>query len=1503
MRKFAGFIVMLLWVFQGFAQYNEQAPWMVSKVQKKQSNVKNQELSLDEISQRFNNYWKDKDFNAKGSGFKPYKRWEDYWKHATDANGYLPSSAEQWKAYENHIKFKSTTVQDESNWEPIGPNTLLNHKTSIANLGRVNVIVPDPNNENIYYVGTPAGGIWKSIDKGVSWDPLSDNLPQIGVSGIAIDPTNSSIIYIATGDDDNGDTLSAGVFKSVDGGENWIQTGLNPENTPGLMNDIYIHPNDSNILIVATSNGVYKTEDQGGNWSIILNGNINDIKLKPGEPNTIYAATSNKFYRSVDGGSSFQLIETGLPADSGRIVLEVSPANSNYVYVLSAATDFSFQGLYKSTDSGTSFTKTAEVNNIMESNQAWFDLALAVSDTDVNEVYVGCLNIWKSINGGDSFSRLNNWAVRNASFTHADIHYLRFFDGELFAGTDGGFYKSEDGGVTFQDYTQGMQISQFYKVSVAKYDASKIVGGTQDNGGMGLTNSEDWNNYHGGDGMDNAINPLDVDQYFGFSQLGGFLNVSNNAGLNNHGSYPGPEEGNWVTPLVVNNEGEVYAGYQSVYRFTGTSFGLVSSAFEAKIDVLTADDLNADNMYAGVNKKFYRSSDRGINFEETYAFEANINSIEVNSENNDIIYVLTSGFGTRGAFKSTDRGETFENITFNLPPDQPYFDVVHQGRNALNPIYVGTSLGVYKLDDSADEWQIFSAGLPNVPVRDLEISLEDAKLVVATYGRGIWRSNITTEIPEVELKLVAINSPTIDYVNCEKGFSLEVEVENQGITSIESVDIIYEIDGVEAVFEWTGMIDVDAVQVISVDNLIAEYGIHELEVTINTPNDSYADNNSLKSHFLINKAGIPNKVNDFEEEKELITYNDSKPAESIWERGVPAGTLLNTAGSGNNVYGTNLDGVHADFTKGYIYSECYDLSTTISPKFEFKMAYDLEENWDIIYVEYSIDNGGNWQVLGSSSDPNWYNSDRTNTSSGNSNDCQNCPGAQWTGTNTTLTQYTYDLTSLASETEIVFRFVFHSDPFEHQEGVVIDDFVISRELIDDEDDDDDGILDVDDNCPVHPNADQSDLDEDGIGDECDEDRDGDGILNVDDNCPSISNEDQADLDEDGIGDVCDDDNDGDGILDVDDNCPLLANEDQADLDEDGIGDVCDDDKDGDGILDVDDNCPAVSNADQADQDNDSIGDVCDEDIDGDGIIDVEDNCPTLANTDQADLDQDGIGDVCDEDMDGDGILNTQDTCNNTPLDEEIDETGCTLFTLPTDNFRLEIQGETCRSSDDGTVVLTAMENLNYTATLTGLNRSDANEFTENTGFENLISGTYEICITVENQRSYKSCFDVVISEPEDLSVFSKVDAKSKTMEINMKGGVNYEVNLNGKSIRTEEPQLSLGLRPGRNELKVSTDVLCQGVYEETIIIPFDGAVLYPNPVKRGELLYLTTADIEHSELEITVYTESGSKLISGIFNNPAEKRVEIDVKYLPLGVYFLYVEAGEVQKSYTFIIE
>lgn len=265
------------------------------------------------------------------------------------------------------------------------------------------------------------------------------------------------------------------------------------------------------------------------------------------------------------------------------------------------------------------------------------------------------------------------------------------------------------------------------------------------------------------------------------------------------------------------------------------------------------------------------------------------------------------------------------------------------------------------------------------------------------------------------------------------------------------------------------------------------------------------------------------------------------------------------------------------------------------------------------------------------------------------------------------------------------RFLYFGDGSSGSAGEAYwDYFAINTPIPDQADTDNDGILDVNDNCPLVSNADQADNDNDGIGDACDTDDDNDGVLDVSDNCPFISNTDQEDNDNDGLGDACDTDNDNDGVLDIVDNCPMTANSDQKDTDGDGIGDACDTDLDGDGVTNAADNCAYAANALQEDNDADGIGDACDADDDDDGVLDETDNCPMTANADQADFDQDHIGDSCDIDIDGDGVENAIDNCVlvRNPSQDDVDG---------------DRVGDTCDPDDDNDAIPDGMDNCQFIA--------------------------------------------------------------------------------------------------------------------------------------------------------------------------------------------------------------
>ncbi len=1049
MKKIALFTLFFLG-FLGYSQYNTSAPWLVGNEQAKKG-----QASIDELVTLFNQYWETHDKTQKGSGYKPFMRWENHWRNKTDKQGHLITPQQIQEAFNAktnrrlHRNSNNSIQVPVSNWEPVGPFTHTNTGSWSSGQGRVNTVLVDPSNPNTVYIGTPAGGIWKSTNAGDGWTPMSDDLPQIGVSGIAVDYNNSNIIYIATGDCDGADTYSVGVLKSVDGGLTWNTTGLVFNDTNSYAGDIIIHPTDSNMLWVATNDGLYRTTNAGSTWTLVQAGDFSQgrIRLKPGSPSTVYAVSNNRFYRSTNSGATFSMITTGLPASSARLLLDVTPANPEYIYILSATTGYAFQGIYRSTNGGSNWSKTSDNTNIFESNQAWFDLALAVSPTDPNQIFTGCLNIWKSTNGGVICTKVNNWNDPTAAaYTHADIHFLRFYGNKLYCGSDGGVYVSEDAAGSFTDKTATAQIGQFYRISVSKQTASKMVGGLQDNGGYAYSNNE-WKNYYGADGMDTAIHPTNNNLYYGFIQNGGGLYISNDAGnsLSSAVNEPAGENGNWITPLMMNSAGELFSGYSNLYKLSGSNWiqQSTNSLGSGSVEVIAIDPSNDFIMYVANNNILYKSTDKGVTFTTAYGAPDNITSVDVHSTDSNRVYLTTSGI-TGEALQSTDGGFTFVSISEGLP-DIGKNVIVHQGRNSSNPLYLGTSLGVYYRDDTMSQWEPFDTNLPNVAVTDLEVNLEDAKIVAATYGRGIWQSTIPIETAANDVKIVEITSPSSVNVNCDSNVTPQITVKNNGLNPITSIAFNYSYNTTPYTYNWTGNLSANQTLSVGLPTVSLAKGAYDFTVNSIIPNDPYTDNNSAQGVFYINDAGEVNVTNTFENATDDLLENDEGSSTGIWTRDVRVGGILNSGS--NKVYTTNTTGTYPDMTKSFLISECYNLTQLANPQISFKLAYDLENNWDILYVEYSTDLGQSWQVLGEMG-PNWYNSDRTPDTAGN--DCYNCVGAQWTGTDSSLTTYFYPLNSLAAETNVIFRFVFQSDQSVVEDGVVIDDFVISGTLANEE---------------------------------------------------------------------------------------------------------------------------------------------------------------------------------------------------------------------------------------------------------------------------------------------------------------------------------------------------------------------------------------------------------------------------------------------------------------------
>ncbi len=278
-------------------------------------------------------------------------------------------------------------------------------------------------------------------------------------------------------------------------------------------------------------------------------------------------------------------------------------------------------------------------------------------------------------------------------------------------------------------------------------------------------------------------------------------------------------------------------------------------------------------------------------------------------------------------------------------------------------------------------------------------------------------------------------------------------------------------------------------------------------------------------------------------------------------------------------------------------------------------------------------------------------------------------------------------------------------------------------------------------------------------------------------------------------------------------------------------------------------------------------------------------------------------DICVEgqfspDEDGDGVFDAEDACPDTPAGQEVDATGCPIFRFPSDNFEVSLQSETCRSNNDGNMLVIADLALDYSVVVTGNGFNTTDTFTDSYQLNDLSAGTYTVCFnaTDDGDVYQEMCFDVVVSEPELLSVSSVLSATGNTIRLALEGADVYFVELNGETIQTSEKELVLDLQKGTNILKVATGLECQGSYEEQFFLS-EGVAVYPNPFV--DVLRINVK--EPQSLRLEVYSLSGQQILSKQ-QNVSGVEAELDVSGLATGTYFLKIQ-GKTQNKTVKIIK
>lgn len=802
-KSYFFFVIALLMVITSTAQ--NFTPLKIAKDQNKHTIGQIQEAFFD---------WSATQDITKIKGNKPFYRWLwfNQMRQPVDDSqniGWEYYEAAQWL---EELKAAAGTFALNA-WVPVGPFNLVPSSANfpIHDIGRLNCIAFHPTNPDIFWVGAPQGGIWKTTDGGQNWMPLGDNLPVMRISDIAVHPTNPDIMYICMGDygymalfniyTARATHYGMGVFKTSDGGQTWQPTGLTfmiEEGFMSLMRRVFINPENTNELVAAGTSGVFKSTDAGQNWTQINDFFVWDFEQNPQNARTIFATTYEVtgvcgVYKSTDFGQNWTLLNTTIPAHDSivRIEVVVAPSDTNYVYATCGGYDDAFYGFYRSTDAGQTWTMTADssqINIFGQINgdhtnklaQHSYDLWLMVDKHNPEIVHCGAMNIWGSKDGGQS------WDICSLGFDwfgesiHFDHHFVKEnpLDNKIYFCSDGGLFRTDSlviGNLQkfdscyslnqlntncyqfetqWENLSSGLVITEFYRLGLSAGNPGFVIAGSQDNCIFFKNDVDDWLNITQGDGMECMIHPDDPNTLYASNQFGVMYRSYNGGQSMSTNPVTLPilyQEGAgvWITPFLMDQQQPetIYAGFRNVWKSAN------NGSTWAKIS-------NFANMPG-------------------YTQPKPIWDMAMCPANSDVIYVSkqpypAANIGNAGElWRTTDGGQVWTDITSNVfPVYSAYINDIAVTENPDKAFIVSTGFvqgeKVFMTMDGGETWQNISGSLPNIAVTSIVYQLGSPlnDLYIGTDLGVFYRNNNFPDWQSFSDNLpnVIVNELEIDYI-------------------------------------------------------------------------------------------------------------------------------------------------------------------------------------------------------------------------------------------------------------------------------------------------------------------------------------------------------------------------------------------------------------------------------------------------------------------------------------------------------------------------------------------------------------------------------------------------------------------------------------------------------------------------------------------------------------------------------------------------------------------
>ncbi len=657
--------------------------------------------------------------------------------------------------------------------------------------GRITDVAISPDSDDVFYAAAASGGIFRTTDRGDSWEAIFDDQSRLSIGDIAIAPSNSQVIYAGTGEANGSVNTGAffgdGVYRSQNGGDSWTNVGLNESEHIGR---IVVDPNDEDRVFVAAAGrlygynserGVYRTTNGGTDWEQVLfvtdSTAAIDVAINPQNTDIIYAAmwertrkpwqrdyggVTSAIHRSLDGGDTWEElgVSNGLPAPSaqrGRIGLAISESDPSTIYARYTTNEITntFDGLYKSTNNGNNWVLVTQgALSFIDASFGWYFGNVRVHPTDPENVYVLGQTLYRTFNSGTSWSEVNGMHV-----DHHAMEFSKLNNDFVIAGNDGGIYVSENGGNSWNKFTN-LPLTQFYNIEVDYLQPERLYGGTQDNNTIRTITGglDDWSSIWGGDGFHVNVDPEDNSFVYAEAQFGA-LGRSTDGGNSFQGATDGidfNDRNNWNTPVVLSpfNPATAYYGTNRLYSSERAVFWTVMSpdltdgphpSGSLSYGTLTAiapSYLNLNTVYTGSDDGNVQVTfDGGITWENVSDGlpDRYVTSIAISPSDDLTAYVAMSGYGVVDydphIFKTTDGGQNWTAVSGNLP-DIPVNDIITNSDETL--LFAATDLNVWYSENDGDTWTILGNNLPLTLTRDIKLHEPTNTLYAGTYGRSMY---------------------------------------------------------------------------------------------------------------------------------------------------------------------------------------------------------------------------------------------------------------------------------------------------------------------------------------------------------------------------------------------------------------------------------------------------------------------------------------------------------------------------------------------------------------------------------------------------------------------------------------------------------------------------------------------------------------------------------------------------------------------------------------------